>query len=502
MSHAIAPLSAMGVEGLDNILGGGLTAARVYLIEGDPGAGKTTLALQYLLTGIRRGEGSLYITLAETKAELLAVAASHGWDISGLEIVEILASEEELQPDNQHTMFQPADVDLGETTRAILAEVERVKPRRVVIDSLSELRLLSQGSLRYRRQILALKQYFIGRDCTVLLLDDKTADENDLQLQSIAHGVISLEHFSPEYGSDRRRLRIRKLRGQKFRDGYHDFNIATGGLQVFPRLVAAEHAKLTEHHEDRVLQGDFKELDALLGDGINYGTSTLLIGPAGSGKSSVAINYALSAAARGERTALFIFDERIETLLRRARGLGMDLQPYREKGLISMQPVDPAALSPGEFAHAVRRAVDGADGHAPAKVIVIDSLNGYMHAMPDERQLVVQMHELLKYLGHKGVATFLVLAQHGMLGSMNAPVDTTYLADTVVLFRYFEAEGQVRQAVSVVKKRSGKHERTIRELSLDGGIRVGEPLTAFQGVLTGTPVFKGESELLTRRGHE
>jgi circadian clock protein KaiC len=327
----------------------------------------------------------------------------------------------------------------------------------------------------------------------VLLLDDKTSEASDLQLQSIAHGVLTLEHLSPEYGAERRRLRITKLRGQKFRGGLHDFNIATGGLVVFPRLVAAEHA---ESREQKPLRGDIVALDDLLGGGLDLGTSTLLIGPAGSGKSSVAINYARSAAKQGQRAALFIFDERIEVLLHRAQGLGMDLRQHLVSGLVTIQQVDPAELSPGEFAHTVRKAVDGGDGHPPAKVVVIDSLNGYMQAMPEERFLSVQMHELLTYLGHKGVVTFLVLAQHGMVGAMQAPIDTTYLADTVILFRYFEADGQVRQAISVVKKRMGKHERTIRELRLDGGISVGEPLHDFQGVLTGTPVFKGAAKTL------
>jgi circadian clock protein KaiC len=487
------PLSTTGIQGLDDILAGGLTPNRVYLVEGNPGSGKTTLALQYLLEGSRQNERCLYVTLSETKSELDAVARSHGWSLEGLEVVELLASEDELEPENQHTMFQPADVELGVTTNAILAEVERVRPRRVVIDSLSELRLLAQGSLRYRRQVLALKQFLIGRDCTVLLLDDKTSEEGDLHLHSITHGVISLEQLPPVYGGERRRLRVVKLRGQKFRGGYHDFNIVTGGLDVFPRLVAAEHV---DRRPTNILTGNVEGLDALLGGGLDYGTSVLLVGPAGSGKSSVAIDYARAASAQGSRAALFVFDERVEILQTRAKGLGMDLAPHISAGTLTAKAVDPAELSPGEFAQVVRRAVDGSDGHPPAKVIVIDSLNGYLHAMPEERFVTAQLHELLTYLGHKGVVTFLILAQHGMLGPMETPVDTTYLADTVVLFRYFEAQGEVRQAISVVKKRTGKHERTIREVRLDGGIRVGEPLTNFQGVLTGTPTFRGETAAL------
>ena len=486
-------LSATGIPGLDDVLGGGLTPNRLYLVEGNPGSGKTTLALQYLFEGRRRGEPSLYVTLSETRAELADVARSHGWSLDGLDVVELVASEADLELDNQNTMFQPADVELGETTRAVLAEVERVKPRRVVIDSLSEVRLLAQSSLRYRRQILALKQYFTGRACTVLLLDDNTSEATDLHLQSIAHGVVSLEHQAPGYGCERRRLRVAKLRGQKYRGGFHDFNIATGGLDVFPRLVAAEHVSTGDR---AVLTGDVPELDRLLGGGIDPGTSVLLVGPAGSGKSSVAINYARAAAARGGRAAVFAFDERAETLFHRSAGLGMDLAPVIAAGTLTVHPVDPAALSPGEFAACVRRAAEGADGHPPATVVVVDSLNGYLQAMPEERFLTTQMHELLTYLGHRGVVTFLVLAQHGMIGHMQTPIDTTYLADTVILFRYFEAQGAVRQAVSVVKKRSGNHERTIRELWLNGGIRVGPPLSAFHGVLTGTPTVRGGGETL------
>lgn len=484
------PLSTTGIAGLDDILAGGLPAHRIYLIEGTPGAGKTTLALQHLLEGARHGERGVYVTLSETKAELVGIAQSHGWSLDGIELLELVAQEEDLEPDNQYTMFQPSEVELNVTTKAILAAVERIKPARVVIDSLSELRLLAHTALRYRRQILALKHFFIGRECTVLLLDDKTSDVEGLQLQSLAHGVIDLEHLSPEYGAERRRLRITKLRGKKFRGGFHDFIITRGGLEVFPRLVAAEH---TQRPPRGLLRADIPELDALLGGGIDLGDSVLLIGPAGSGKSSVALNYARAAALRGDRSALFVFDERLETLLTRAAGLGLDLAPYLESGKVSIQQVNPAELSPGEFCHIVRRAVNGQDGRPGAKIIVIDSLNGYLHAMPEERFLTTQLRELLTYLGHKGVVTFLVLAQHGLLGQMQSPLDTTYLADTVILFRYFEAGGAIKQALSVVKKRTGTHERTIRELRLDGGIRIGAPLKEFHGVLSGTPTYQGAS---------
>jgi circadian clock protein KaiC len=485
-------LSTTGIPGLDDILGGGLTPGRLYLVEGSPGSGKTTLALQFLFEGRKLGEAGLHVALSESKIELAAVAESHGWSLDGLAISELVTPESQLDPDNQYSMFQPSEVELGETTKAILAEVERTKPKRIVIDSLSEMRLLAQNPLRYRRQVLALKQFFLARGCTVFLVDDKTSAMEDLQLQSIAHGVITLEQLSPEYGAERRRLRITKLRGQKFRGGYHDFVIRKGGLGVFPRLVASEH----NHGSQRgLLKSGNAELDALLGGGIHLGTSVVLLGPAGSGKSTVTIEYARAAAARGERSAIFTFDERLDSILERTQGLGMDISEDVALGRISIQPIDPAELSPGEFAHRVRMAVHGTDAVPGAKVVVIDSLNGYLYAMPEERFLIAQLHELLTYLGHKGVVTFLLIAQHGLVGAMQSPIDTTYLADSVVLFRYFEAKGELRQAIAVVKKRSGKHERTIRELTLaTGGIKLGEPLTDFHGVLTGTPSYQASNE--------
>ena len=489
------PLMATGIAGLDDVLGGGFTADRLYLVEGSPGSGKTTLALQCLLEGVRLGEKGLYVTLSETTAELAAVAASHGWTLAGITVLELVAPESELEPDNQNAMFQPAEVELGATTKTILDAVDRLKPTRVIIDSLSEMRLLAQNPLRYRRQVLALKQYFIGRECTVFLLDDLTSETDDLQLQSIAHGVVSLEQLSPEYGAERRRVRVNKLRGRKYRGGYHDFVIERGGLGVFPRLVAGEHLF---GQKRGLLKSDNAELDALLGGGLQYGTSAVLIGPAGSGKSTLAIQYARAAAARGERTVVFAFDERLETLLERTDGLGMSITPFLDSGHIAVTPVDTAELSPGEFAHLVRRAAEGDAGRPGAKVIVIDSLNGYLNAMPEEKFLHAQLHELLTYLGHKGVVTFLLVAQHGLIGQMDTPVDPTYLADTVVLFRYFEALGEVRQAISVVKKRSGKHERTIRELSLGAnGIVVGPPLRDFHGVFSGTPSYRGPDRAIT-----
>lgn len=473
-----------GVPGLDDILGGGFTANRLYLIEGVPGSGKTTLAMQCLMAGAARGERVLYVTLSETEEELRSVAVSHGWDLSGIAIHELMPSEADLEPEFQNTMYHPSEVELAETTQRILREVEQTKPSCVVFDSLSELRLLAGSALRYRRQILALKQFFATRACTVLLLDDMTATDRDQQVQSIAHGVIALEQMNPEYGAERRRLRVAKMRGVRFRGGYHDYVIRTGGLDVFPRLVAAEH----RHSLDRrTLASGVVELDRLLGGGIEAGTSTLIVGAAGTGKSTLAAQFAAAAASRGEYAALFIFDESPETLLSRCRQLNVPLPQGVEQGMITLQQVDPAELTPGELAYAIRQSVE----QNGARVVVIDSLNGYLNAMPEERFLTIQMHEMLMYLGQQGVATILISAHQGLVGSnMTSPVDTSYLADAVILMRYFEMQGEVRQAISVVKKRGGEHERTIREFRLDNGrIRVGETLREFRGILTGVPVL-------------
>ncbi|HZB45668.1 MAG TPA: ATPase domain-containing protein [Pyrinomonadaceae bacterium] len=479
-----------GIEGLDDILEGGLPPNRLYLIEGDPGTGKTTLALQFLLEGVRLGEPGLYVTLSETKDELEQVAHSHGWTLDGFRIYEMTPAEDSLKPESQYTIFHPSEIELGETTSAVLEEFERIKPRRVVFDSLSEMKLLAHDPLRYRRQILALKQYMAGRHSTVLLLDDRTSDKYD-QVQSVAHGVILMEHLAVEYGAERRRLRVMKVRGSRFRGGYHDFSIKRGGITVFPRLVAAEHHRAFE--KGSVASG-IGELDALLGGGLDRGTSTLIIGPAGSGKSTLAAQFAAAAAARGERAAVFIFDEIRETYVSRAAGIGTDLRTHLDAGTMTVQQVDPAELAPGEFAHAVRRSV----GEGGARLVVIDSLNGYLNAMPEERFLAIQMHELLTYLNQQGVVTIIIMAQHGFLGSnMATPVDVSYLSDGVLMLRYFEARGEVRRALSVVKKRTGGHENTIRELQItSGGIRVGEPLRKFQGVLTGVPSYEGAKDTL------
>lgn len=481
--------SKIGVAGLDDILGGGLIPHRLYLLEGDPGSGKTTLALQYLLEGRAQGEKCLYITLSETREELLAGAHSHGWSLDGIDLVELAAPSDLLNDDQTLTMFNPSEVELSEATKAILQAVEDTQPARVVFDSLSEMRLLAQNSLRYRRQILALKQFFIGRKCTVLLLDDGTSEGPDLQLQSLAHGVITLSQVAPEYGAERRRLRVVKFRGTKFRGGYHDFVIARGGLAVFPRLVSAEHRRAFDMAPVR---SGVDRLDALLGGGPARGTSTLLLGPAGTGKSTVAIQYAVAAARRGEHAAVFAFDESAAILGTRSAALGMGFEMGQGPGQIDVQQVDPTELSPGEFAQRVRDTVQ----HHGATVVVIDSLNGYLSAMTDHRFLTAQLHELLAYLNGQGVCTLLVVAQHGLIGmAMQTPVDTSYLADSVVLFRYFEDAGSVKRAISVIKKRSGSHERTIRAL-LTGpqGIELSEPLMSYRGVLHGTPVVERSAD--------
>lgn len=483
-AQSYADVSATGIRGLDDILCGGFTPYRLYLLEGVPGSGKTTLALQYLIEGARQGEHGLYVTLSETEEELRAMAASHGWELGNLTIRELVPPEESLQPAEQYTMFHPAEVELSETIRTILADVERIKPARVVFDSLSELRLLAGDPLRYRRQLLALKQFFRGRRCTVLLLDDLTSSGRDLQVQSIAHGVVLLEQLTPEYGSDRRRLRVLKHRGRRFRGGHHDYLIGTGGLRVFPRLIAAEHRH--PQSGDKCSSG-IDGFDRLLGGGLERGTSTLIVGAAGTGKSTIAAQFCSAAASRGERSSMYVFDESRHTLISRMRSLCPEFPRQVEAGLIDVRQVDPAELTPGEFAHQLRRVVE--ERHA--RIVVIDSLNGYLSAMPGERFLTVHLHELLMYLGHSGVATILIGAHQGLIGGqMHTPVDASYLADAVILLRYFEAMGSVRQAVSVVKKRGSDHERTIREFGFDrGGITLGEPLREFHGVLTGVPEY-------------
>jgi circadian clock protein KaiC len=479
------PRALTGIEGVDDILGGGFMPNRLYLLEGVPGSGKTTLALQFLMAGVAAGEAALYITLSETEEEMRAVADSHAWDLSGITLRELLPGEDSLRTEDQYTMFHPSEVELSETTRTILEEVEQSRPRRIVFDSLSELRLLAGNPLRYRRQVLALKQFFGGRRCTVLLLDDMTTVEDERHVHSMAHGVIRLEQIHPDFGSERRRLIVLKYRGAQFRGGYHDYVIRRGGLTVFPRLVASEH-----HAPPRIdkLSSGVAAIDALLGGGLDRGTSTLVVGAAGTGKSTLAAQFAHAEVARGGRVAWFAFDESRHTLLVRCTGVGIDLTHPVASGELTILQVNPAEISPGELAHDIRHSVQ-ANG---ATMVVIDSLNGYLNAMPGERFLIVQLHELLTFLGQSGVATMLVAAHGGLVGAqMVTPVDASYLADAVVLMRYFEAQAEIRQAISVIKKRTGAHERTLREFTLSSsGIQVGPPLREFHGVLTGVPTVE------------
>jgi circadian clock protein KaiC len=471
-----------GITGLDDILGGGFSKQGLFVIEGLPGSGKTTLALQFLLAGAQRGERVLCVSLSETAAELHGAAASHGWSLDGVTIREAMPSQDSLKPDEQYTMFHPSEVELSQTTQTLLDEVVKLRPTRVVFDSLSEFRMLAANPLRYRRQILAMKQFFSSQNSTVLLLDDMSGAGNDQQVQSIARGVVRLEQILPRYGGERRRLIVLKFRGVAYRGGYHDYVIRRGGLDVFPRLVANEHAETTSMPR---LHSGIGALDDLLGGGIEAGTSTLIIGAAGTGKSSIAARFVATTAERGQNAAMFMFDESVRTLLSRCDGLGIPLKKHVDAGRVALHPIDPAELSPGEFVHRIRQAV----ARDRAAVIVIDSLNGYLMAMPEEHFLVVQLHELLSFLGQAGVATILIGAHHGLIGTqMVAPVDASYLADAVLLLRYYELRGEVRQAISVVKKRGGEHERTIRDLRMrSGSIDVGAPLREFRGVLTGVP---------------
>jgi circadian clock protein KaiC len=473
-----------GISGLDEVLRGGLPKNRIYLLEGTPGAGKTTLAMQFLLQGARENQRSMYITLSETAEELRSSAKSHGWSLEQVHIREYIISDTSIERDREVTMYHTPELELGDTLARMLSDIREYHPDRVVIDALSELRLLSESVLRYRRQLLALKKFFNECQCTVLMLDDRSNVERDAHVESIVHGVIALEYDLTGYGSDQRRLRVRKLRGQSFMVGLHDYAIRTGGIEVFPRLIASHH--LTKF-ERKVLPSRVPQLDQLLGGGPQFGTSTLLIGPAGCGKTTVSMQYALAAATQGTTVAVYMFDELRDLLIDRLADIGIDLREVVASGRMTLTQIDPTQMSPGEFAAQVRRDVE----HGDARLVVIDSLNGYLSAMPHEGFLAAQLHELLGYLGNRGVVTFLVVAQHGIVGAhMTVPVDASYLTDSIVLFRYFEAQGQVRKAISVAKKRGGSHENSIRELTIDrNGIRVGEPLVEFQGVLTGVPSF-------------
>jgi circadian clock protein KaiC len=483
-----------GVQGLDDVLGGGLPENRLYLLDGEPGTGKTTLALQFLLEGRARGERGLYVTLSETADELTAAAASHEWSLEGIELVELTALQGEAQ-EEAYTLFHPSEIELQHTVEAVLAEVERHNPSRVVFDSLSEMRMLARDALRFRRQILALKQFFAGRKCTVLLLDDRTHPEGDLQLQSLAHGVIMLERVPMDYGAERRRLEIKKLRGVSFYGGYHDFRILTGGAKVYPRL--RRHAP-TRRSTSEILDSGSPELEALLGGGVHRGTSLLVTGAAGTGKSVIATQYALAASERGEKVRMFMFDERIETAQLRASALGLDTRECVKDGRLVMQQIEPTQMSPGEFSYEVVEAVE----KQGVSVIVIDSINGLMNAMPAERLINIQVHELLSYLSDRGVTVIMTLVQRGIFGvPVEAAMEISYLADSVILLRYFEHAGAVRRAISVVKKRSGTHEQSIREFQVgEGGPKIGEPLADFRGVLGGFPEYVGGEDPLMNTG--
>jgi circadian clock protein KaiC len=483
MTQATNPRAATGIPGLDDILQGGLTRGRVFLLEGAPGTGKTSMALRFLIEGARAGERGLFVTLSESIPEIQATVSGFGWTLDkNIEIFEVMPPESVLAASNQQSLLYSSDLELGETIRSILQTVERHNPSRIVIDSLSEIRLLAENSLRYRRQILALKHIFTRLGATVVMLDDLTVETPDKTVHSVAHGVLRLEELAPDYGADRRRLRVTKYRAQSYRGGYHDFIIRSDGPHVYPRLVAAEHRHDLRREQ---LRSGIAGLDGLLGGGIETGSSSLLLGPAGSGKSLLSLQFVAQAVADGKRAALFLFDEELGLLFDRVKPLGYDLEAWRASGKVHIAQLDAAELSPGEFSSRVREAVEKLD----AKVVVIDSLNGYQASMPQENSLILHIHELLQFLNRRGSSTFLTVAQHGLVGEMKSPVDVTYLADTVVLLRYFEAAGSVRKAISVIKKRTGRHEDTIREFWIDGGLKVGAPLIEFHGVLRGVPVL-------------
>jgi circadian clock protein KaiC len=480
-----------GVAGLDEILSGGLPRHQLYLLQGKPGTGKTTLALQFLMEGAIAGERVLYVTFSETKAELDLVAKSHGWEFTRLSILELSAISAQVGAKTQSTLFHPSEIELSRTVNLLFEKIKEINPSRIVFDSVSELRLLAESSLKYRRQMLALKEFFIGRGCTVLLLDDLTTEAGDLHVQSIVHGVLLLEKFRAAYGAERRQFHIVKLRGVGFRGGTHDYVIERGGVRMFPRIVDAE-VELTFKRE--TFSSGVRELDSLLGGGIDRGTSNLILGPAGSGKSTIAIRFAVSAAQRGQKVAMYAFEESLLNLYTRAESLGIDLRPYVNSGLVKLRKVDPAELTPGQFATLLREATD----RDKADLVIIDSLNGYIHAMPEQQFLMLQLHELLAYLSNRGVVTIMILAQAGIMGSMQAPLDLTYVADAVIITRYFEAFGRVKKAISVIKKRTGMHEETLRELRIGkGGVCVGPVLEDFSGIFSGVPSYIGsESKIM------
>jgi circadian clock protein KaiC len=482
-TDALAQASS-GIEGLDYLMHGGFPARRMHLIEGAPGTGKTTLALQFLLAARDRGERTLYVTLSETADELSAVAESHGWSLDGIELQQLAPVPDRAA--EEYTLYHPAEVELADLTKTVLERADALQPACVVLDSLSELRLLARDPLRYRRQVLGLKEFFASRGATVLILDDHSVGDDDLQLRSIAHGVVSLEHLPFEYGRARRHLRIVKMRGMSVTEGFHDFVIRRGGLAVFPQLVAKPGGTPAS---DQPIRSGLSELDALIGGGLTWGTTTLFVGPAGVGKSTVVAQYLCGAANPTAKAAVFLFDERLKTFVARSDALGMHATERIASGHLIPLQIDPGVTAPGEFAHRVRRLVDEED----VRLVGIDTLNGYLNAIPTADAPIVRMHELLSFLNERSVSTLIALAQHGTVGAvMPVPVDLSYLADAIVLFRFFEAQGRIRKAISVVKKRTGSHETAIRELTIGPArLHVGEPLTAFHGVLTGIPQYTG-----------
>lgn len=489
LNNAIA---TTGIEGLDVVLSGGLPHHHIYLLEGQSGTGKTTLAMQFLIAGAANGERGLFVTTSETTRELQQVATSHNWSLKGIEIFELNTYQEELAAtEGFYTLFYPAEVELSKSTEQILNEVERIQPTRVIIDALSGLRLLADDPLQHRRQIDELRRALIHKQCTVIMIDEVTDSESNFHPRSLAHGIIRLEQIPHIYGAERRRLRIVKLRGLHTTGGYHDFRITTGGIQVYPRLIASQHP----HSSDREpVSCGLSELDTMLNGGLGRGSCMLLMGPAGTGKSTIAMQYAFAAAQRQEHHAIYLFEEHIDTYLERATSLGIDIRTPIKSGLAHVQQVDPAEMSPSEFAHNIRDQVD----HYNLRLVIIDSVNGYLNAMPEQRFLNLHMQELLSYLNRKGIITLLIIAQYGMLGrEVRTPIDLTSITDTVILLRYFEALGEVRQSIAVLKKRTGGHEHTIRELRIGSqGIRIGQPLKDFQGVLTGIPSYLGKTDPL------
>jgi circadian clock protein KaiC len=477
-----------GIPGIDSILGGGLPRGQMFLIDGSPGVGKTTLALQFLLEGVRRKERCLYVTLSETKSELESVADSHGWALDGIDIVELAEVESHFNVKAQNTLFQPAEVELTSLSKLLVETFDRIAPARMVLDSLSEVRLMAQNPLRYRRQVLAFKQHFAQGKCTVLLLDDRSASGRDVQVQSIVHGMITLQTVPLKFGISRRFLNVPKMRGSTFREGNHDYVIKAGGLTVFPRLVAVE--KQDGFRKETFGSGN-PELDKLAGGGLDTGTGTLFMGPAGSGKSTVASMFAARAAHAGQKALYFAFDEVPAILIDRAQEIGLDFEGAMRSGMLEIRQVDPAEVAPGELADEIHQSVTKG-----TRMVVLDSLNGYVNAMPQEEFLHLHLHELLTFLNQHGVVTIMVLAQHGLVGPMGAPVDVSYLADTVLLTRFFEARGAMKKAVSIIKKRSGAHEDTIRELTMSpAGVAIGPPLVHFEGVMTGVPRFLGGAQV-------